>query len=65
MNNSVKKLTTPTQPARYISIEKGTPEYAAAEGFLKWAGKDGETHLFSDRGEPGVFELYIKRIETI
>lgn len=63
MNELIKKLTTPTQPAKYISIEAGTPEYEAADGFLKWAGKDGGTHIFSDRGEPGVFERFVKMVE--
>ena len=65
MKTLVNKLITPTQPARYITIEEGTPEYTAAKGFLKWAGKDGTTHLFSDRGETNVFDAYIEKLKEI
>jgi hypothetical protein len=63
MNDLVKKLITPTQAAVYVTLEEGTPEYEAAREFLKWAGKDGTMHVYSDRGEPGVFEKYIERLQ--
>jgi hypothetical protein len=63
MNDLVRKLITPTQAARYMTAEEGTPEYETAQGFLKWAGKDGTTHVFSDRGEPGAWEKYLERLE--
>ena len=65
MSELIKKLTTPTQSAKYISVEKNTPEFYVAQKLLKWAGNDGNTSVYSDRGEPNVFEMFLEEIKKL